>query len=64
MSSTLTEQVVVSVAPPRDTGVWTDRSTSIGRYLRRNPTLMVGLLIIILFPEISLFLPRAAGFIK
>jgi TRAP-type C4-dicarboxylate transport system permease large subunit len=26
--------------------------------------LMVGLLIIILFPEISLFLPRAAGFIK
>jgi TRAP-type C4-dicarboxylate transport system permease large subunit len=27
-------------------------------------TLLIGLLIIILFPEISLFLPRSAGFIK
>jgi len=43
----LTEQTVVSVAPRRDTGVWTDRTTSIGRYLRRNPTLMVGLLMLL-----------------
>jgi peptide/nickel transport system permease protein len=55
----LTEQVVVSVAPPRDTGVWTDRTTSIGRYLRRNPTLMVGLLMLLgllLFVVIGSFL--------
>ena len=47
MSSTLTEQSVVSVAPRRDVGEWTDRSTSVWRYLRRNPTLMVGLLLLL-----------------
>ncbi len=47
MSSTLTEQSVVSVAPRRDVGEWTDRSTSVWRYLRRNPSLMVGLLLLL-----------------
>jgi len=43
----MTEQTVVSVAPRRDDGLWTDRTTSVGRYLRRNPTLMVGLLLLL-----------------
>jgi len=43
----MTEQTVVAVAPRRDAGVWTDRTFSIGRYLRRNPTLMVGLLLLL-----------------
>jgi peptide/nickel transport system permease protein len=43
----MTEQTVVSVAPRRDESVWTDRTFSIGRYLRRNPTLMVGLLLLL-----------------
>jgi peptide/nickel transport system permease protein len=43
----MTEQTVVSVAPPRDAGLWADRSTSVWRYLRRNPTLMVGLLLLL-----------------
>jgi len=47
VSSTLTEQSVVSVAPRRDVGEWTDRSTSVWRYLRRNPSLMVGLLLLL-----------------
>src|SRR6266849_4174649 len=42
----MTEQTVVSIAPPHDAGLWTDRTTSVGRYLRRNPTLMVGLLML------------------
>ena len=45
MSSTMTEQAIVSVAPRRDAGLWTDRTTSVGRYLRRNPTFVVGLLL-------------------
>jgi peptide/nickel transport system permease protein len=47
MSSTMTEQTVVAVAPGRDAGLWTERTTSVGRYLRRNPTLMVGLLLLL-----------------
>ena len=43
----MTEQTVVAVAPRRDAGVWTDRTFSIGRYLRRNPTLMVGMLLLL-----------------
>ena len=43
----MTEQTVASVAPRRDEGLWTDRTTSVGRYLRRNPTLMVGLLLLL-----------------
>jgi peptide/nickel transport system permease protein len=47
MSSTMTEQTVISVTPPRDAGLWTERSSSVGRYLRRNPTLLVGLLLLL-----------------
>jgi peptide/nickel transport system permease protein len=47
MSSTMTEQTVVSVAPSRDADVWGDRTISLGRYLRRNPTLIVGLLLLL-----------------
>jgi peptide/nickel transport system permease protein len=47
MSSTMAEQTVVSVAPQRGESIWTDRSSSIGRYLRRNPTLIVGLLLLL-----------------
>src|SRR5438270_11854891 len=47
MSSTMAEQAVVSVAPQRGESIWTDRSSSIGRYLRRNPTLIVGLLLLL-----------------
>lgn len=59
MSSTMTEQTVVSVAPPRDAGLWADRSSSVGRYLRRNPTLLIGLLLLLgllLFVVIGSFL--------
>ena len=55
----MTEQTVVSVAPAREAGLWTDRTTSIGRYLRRNPTLMVGLLLLfglLLFVVIGSFM--------
>jgi len=55
----MTEQTVVSIAPPRDAGLWTDRTTSVGRYLRRNPTLMVGLLLLfglLLFVVVGSFL--------
>ena len=47
MSSTMTESTVVSIAATRDAGVWADRSVSIGRYLRRNPTLIIGLLLLV-----------------
>jgi peptide/nickel transport system permease protein len=47
MSSTMTEQTVVSVAPSRDADAWGDRTISLGRYLRRNPTLIVGLLLLL-----------------
>ena len=47
MSATMTESTVVTVASGRETGVWADRSLSIGRYLRRNPTLVVGLLMLL-----------------
>lgn len=47
MSSTMTETTVVSVATERDAGLWADRSLSVGRYLRRNPTLVVGLLMLL-----------------
>jgi peptide/nickel transport system permease protein len=47
VSSTLTEQAVVSVAPSPDAGLWTDRTISVGRYLRRNPTLIVGLVLLL-----------------
>jgi peptide/nickel transport system permease protein len=43
----MAEQTVVSVAPQRGESIWTDRSSSIGRYLRRNPTLIVGLLLLL-----------------
>jgi peptide/nickel transport system permease protein len=59
VSSTITEQTIVSVAPPRDTDLWADRTTSVGRYLRRNPTLLVGLLLLLgllLFAVIGSFL--------
>jgi peptide/nickel transport system permease protein len=59
MSSTMTEQTVVSVAPLRDTDLWADRTSSVGRYLRRNPTLLVGLLLLLallLFVVIGSFL--------
>jgi peptide/nickel transport system permease protein len=59
VSSTLTEQAVVSVAPPPDAGLWADRTSSVGRYLRRNPTLVVGLLLLLgllLFVVIGSFL--------
>jgi len=59
VSSTSTEQTVISIAPPRDTALWADRTTSIGRYLRRNPTLLVGLLLLLgllLFAVIGSFL--------
>jgi peptide/nickel transport system permease protein len=59
MSSTMTEQTVVSVTPQRDVSIWSDRSTSVGRYLRRNPTLVVGLLMLLgllLFVVIGSFL--------
>jgi peptide/nickel transport system permease protein len=55
----MTEQTVVSIAPPRDTDVWADRTTSVGRYLRRNPTLLIGLLLLLgllLFAVIGSFL--------
>ncbi len=55
----MTEQTVVSIAPPHDAGLWTDRTTSVGRYLRRNPTLMVGLLMLfglLLFVVVGSFL--------
>ena len=47
MSSTMTESTVVSIASARDAGAWADRSVSIGRYLRRNPTLIIGLLLLV-----------------
>jgi peptide/nickel transport system permease protein len=59
MSSTMTEQTVVSVAPRREAALWTDRTTSVGRYLRRNPTLIVGLLLmlgLLLFVVIGSFM--------
>jgi peptide/nickel transport system permease protein len=46
VSSTFTEQTVVAVAASRDPGVWADRASSVGRYLRRNPPLMIGLLLL------------------
>ena len=46
MSSTMTEQTIVAVVPPRDAGLWSDRVSSVGRYLRRNPPLMIGLLLL------------------
>jgi peptide/nickel transport system permease protein len=55
----MTEQAVVSVAPSRETGLWADRTTSVGRYLRRNPALLVGLLLLLallLFAVIGSFL--------
>jgi TRAP-type C4-dicarboxylate transport system permease large subunit len=33
-------------------------------YLPYLAALMIGLMLIILFPQLSLFLPRSAGFIK
>ena len=45
--STITERAVVAVAPPRGAPVWADRTTSVWRYLRRNPTLMIGLLLLL-----------------
>src|SRR5438093_4740457 len=59
MSSMMTEQAVAAVAPPRDPGLWADRTSSLGRYLRRNPTLVVGLLLLLallLFVVIGSFL--------
>lgn len=58
MSATMTESTVVSVAPDRDVGVWAG-SMSVGRYLRRNPTLIVGLLMllgIVLFVIVGTFM--------
>ena len=55
----MTEQTVVAVAPPREAGVWADHTSSIGRYLRRNPTLVIGLLLLLgllLFVVIGSFL--------
>jgi peptide/nickel transport system permease protein len=43
----MTEQTVVAVASPREAGVWADQTSSIGRYLRRNPTLVIGLLLLL-----------------
>jgi peptide/nickel transport system permease protein len=43
----MTEQTVVALAPPREAGLWADHTSSIGRYLRRNPTLMMGLLLLL-----------------
>jgi len=44
------------------------RTDSIQPSLRNNrlatPLSLVGLMLIILFPQLSLFLPRSAGFIK
>src|SRR5438477_12523981 len=59
MSSTMMEQAVVAIAPPREPGFWADRTSSVGRYLRRNPTLIVGLsllLALLLFVVIGSFL--------
>jgi len=47
VSSTLTEQTIVAVSPPRQSSVWADRTLSVGRYLRRNPTLLTGLLLLL-----------------
>ncbi len=55
----MTEQTVVAVAPPREAGAWADHTSSIGRYLRRNPTLVIGLLLLLgllLFVVIGSFL--------
>lgn len=47
MATAVTEQAIQSVAPPRDPGAWTDRAGSIRRYLRRNPSLVVGLILLL-----------------
>jgi peptide/nickel transport system permease protein len=43
----MTEHTVVAVAPRRDAGLWSDRATAVGRYLRRNPPLVIGLLLLL-----------------
>ncbi|MGI9145428.1 MAG: ABC transporter permease [Chloroflexota bacterium] len=59
MSSTLTEQTVVAGARTSDAGSWADRDKDVGRYLRRNPPLIIGLLLLLgllLFVVIGSFL--------
>jgi peptide/nickel transport system permease protein len=47
MSSTVSEQAILTVAPPREAGVWAERAGAVWRYLRRNPPLMIGLLLLL-----------------
>lgn len=47
MATTVTEQALQSVSPPRRPGAWTDRVGSVHGYLRRNPTLLVGLIMLL-----------------
>jgi peptide/nickel transport system permease protein len=43
--SVAVEQSVLA-SPPRPGGLWADRTRAVGRYLRRNPTLIVGLVLL------------------
>jgi peptide/nickel transport system permease protein len=43
--SVAVEQSVLA-SPPRPRGLWADRTHAVGRYLRRNPTLIVGLVLL------------------
>ncbi len=47
MSTVATEQAVASLAPPREPSLWAERAGSVRRYLRRNPALVVGLLMLL-----------------
>lgn len=47
MATAVTEQAIQSVAPPRDPGEWAERAGSLRRYLARNPSLVVGLLLLL-----------------
>lgn len=43
--SAAVEQSILATAP-RSSNVWADRTRAVGRYLRRNPTLIVGLILL------------------
>ncbi len=47
MSTVATEQAVASLAPPREPSLWAERAGSVRRYLRRNPALVVGLVMLL-----------------
>jgi peptide/nickel transport system permease protein len=46
MATAVTEQAIQSVAPPREPGAWAERGDSLRRYLKRNPSLLVGLVLL------------------